>query len=227
MARILLQSGSQTDAEYLKRLFNLHMIDCQISNDNITSRSFLTHDRLNLFVLATSRFHPRDYRFLLDLRRKKVDINFLVLAGKLGFDHFFEHKDRKGIHLLEKPFDDADMMTIVKKLLQNPALKQQKFKRYYTDVNAHIESLLTGQTQPTRMRNLSRGGAFLEFFDKPQFSIGDLVRLNIDLAETDTRYSLSGRVVWETNKHRSTGQPGFGMEFVQTHEMYGLLKDSL
>jgi Tfp pilus assembly protein PilZ len=227
MSRVLLQSASQNDAEFLKRLFNLHLIDCQVSNDNITSRSLLTHDRFDLFVMAASRFYPREYRFLLDLRRKRVDTNVLILAGKLGFEHFFEHRERKGIHLLEKPFDDADMMSIAKKLLQNPSLQQQKFKRYSTEVSSRIEGLLTKQSQPAVMRNLSRGGAFIELKDRPQFHVGDLVRLHIELSDVDRKYSLSGRVVWETDRTKSTGQPGFGMEFVQTQEMYGLLKERL
>jgi Tfp pilus assembly protein PilZ len=118
-------------------------------------------------------------------------------------------------------------MSIVQKLLANPSLRQQRFKRYGTDVLGRVEALLTRRSQDATMRNLSRGGAFLELNGPSRFRVGDLVRLHVQLRDLDRSYSLSGRLVWEASRTAAHDPAGFGMEFVHSQDMYGMLKDRL
>ena len=88
-------------------------------------------------------------------------------------------------------------------------MTQQVHRRYPTSQNAEIET--SGTRYLSRVRNLSKGGAFLEFLTPPGLKNGELLKVKLELKDLNRTYTFPAKVVW-THKHGSRGL-GIGVEF--------------
>lgn len=227
MSKVLLQCASLTDSRYLKDLLEKSSIDydvrVQATHSNTSSKSYLAYEPVNLFVYVTPDFSEKDFRFVSEVKNKYFDRGLLVLTEKLSFKEFHTHKNRKGIHMLEKPFSKDDLLGLAERLVKDPFSKQQKFRRYRTRQNSTVESLITGKSSESTMTNLSIGGAFFETDGVDYYNIDDLLRLRISLTDVSRQHNLIGKVVWRTIQHQKSGRAGIGIEFVKKGEFYNQL----
>jgi Tfp pilus assembly protein PilZ len=104
---------------------------------------------------------------------------------------------------------------------------RQVHPRYNTNVLAQIESMVTGNPLLTSMYNLSKGGAYCEFDSDETFTVGDLVKLKVNLEDTKSDYDLSAKVIWTVKKGRFSGRFGCGFKFVSTQDAYHSLISKL
>ena len=150
---------------------------------------------------------------LVDLRKAGYRGPVLVAAKASAGKALKSLQAMSGVTYLEKPFETRDLMGIIRKMLTDRAVSQRIHRRFYTDQDAEIE--MDGQVNryATRLRNISRGGAYIEFLSLAKVRIGDIVRVKVELADLNRTYTMPAKVVW-TSLGTLTGGTGVGVEFV-------------
>lgn len=117
------------------------------------------------------------------------------------------------IVFLPKPFHVPDLHGIVRKLFQAHDVVQQVHRRYPTEQDAEIQLFERNDRFASRICNLSKGGAYLEFSRPVNLQIGQMLRVMVPMKQFNRTYTVAAKVVWATRSTPSGG-PGIGVEFV-------------
>jgi response regulator RpfG family c-di-GMP phosphodiesterase len=183
----------------------------------------ISSQKVDLIVLNMDTFTPKRIKLATDLKNLGYNFPLLLLAKTVLPESLKSLGNLPSAALLEKPYEVRDLAGISEKLLEGRQCKQRIFRRYMTDEVAHLEIFnKTGENIPSRVRNLSKGGAFLEYTGMP-INVGDILRVAIDLKEVDKSYDLNGRVVWSTTVSPWGSDPGIGIEFIPSKYVYSNL----
>jgi hypothetical protein len=148
-------------------------------------------------------------------------VDKLRAANYAGGIIIISHRDAKAlpapthfekIVFLDKPYKDDELLGLVSRMLLAPVIAARKFPRHPTDEAADLQiDGRLGAVFKCRVRNMSKGGAYLEPERPLHVRIGDSVTLKISLGEVKRVYAMRARVAWI-----NTEKPGFGVEFVIT-----------
>ncbi len=170
-----------------------------------------TVDRLTAAVLINlTEWSARDVQMITDLRAGGYQGPLLVTAKPDVDGLYLDLRNLSGVAFLEKPFEVKDVVGIVRKMLHARKVAHQVHRRYPTSQDAEVEAG-GGKKLMTRVRNLSRGGAYLEFLTPAPVKIGDTVLVKLELNELNRTYTLPAKVVWTS---RASGRgAGIGVEF--------------
>lgn len=169
-------------------------------------------DRLTAaIILNLTEWTPKEAIMLQEIRRVGFNGPILITAKADPTVVNRDIRGMSGVIFLAKPFDAKELLGISKKMLLARAVPQQRFKRYTTSQEAQIEVDSTGASLAMRVRNLSKGGAYLEFIQPNNIQIGELVTVTLELKDLQRKYTMPARVIW-TNKHGNRGL-GVGVEF--------------
>ncbi len=122
-------------------------------------------------------------------------------------------KATPNVVFLAKPFDTKNLLGIVRKMLMARAVSQQVHKRFATSQTAHLEVNGRDEKVPSRVCNLSKGGAYLEFITPVPLRIGEILKLKMELKELNRTYLMSAKVIWTEAVHRGSTR-GVGVEFI-------------
>lgn len=171
----------------------------------------LSVDRLTAAVILNlTEWTAKEMQLLSDLRAAGYIGPILVIAKPDAEGSFAALRDLTGIALLEKPFEPKEVVGIVRKMLHARKVAHQVHRRFNTSQEAELEAV-DGKKLMTRVRNLSRGGAFLEFLTPAPIRIGEVVMVRLELDELNRTYTIPAKVVWTS---RASGRgAGIGVEF--------------
>ncbi len=173
-------------------------------------------DRLTAAVILNlNEWAPKDAILIQELRRSGCVAPVLITAKANAAVVMRELHAAGDVTFLPKPFETKDMMGIVRKLLMARTVPQQLHRRFSTSQNAEIE--VNGQKLVSHVRNLSKGGAFLEFLMPTTTIIGDFVSVKLELKDLKRTYTFPAKVVW-THKQGARGL-GIGVEFTGRGEI--------
>lgn len=197
-----------------------------LSFDERTARSIVENKAVHLLAYETKNFRKSDYDFTQDLRKLGFSSPALILAEELKFDQFYGKDDNK-LFFLPKPFDPKAFVGVTRKLMVSRTITQQRHKRFPTQQTATMETFLSGEVLPSQIYNLSMGGAYCEFFGKTGVSVGDLVKLKVQLEDLGTQYVMNAKIVWITRSGSCTGGQGAGMRFVKYDDIYRQLMEKV
>ena len=131
------------------------------------------------------------------------------------------------VHTLSAPYGDRALVGLTRKLMLARRVPRQAHRRFNTNLMAQLESMSTGNPLLTSMYNLSKGGAYCEFDSRDNISVGELIKLKINLEDTKSDYDLSAKVVWTVKKGRFSGRFGCGFKFISTQDAYHSLISKL
>lgn len=177
-----------------------------------TAGLVVTVDRLTSgVVLNLTEWSPKEAIMIQELRRVGYVGPILVMAKA---DPDVVNRDLRSMSdvvFLPKPFDSKDLLGIIRKQLLARKVAQQRHKRYATSQDAELEVESTGGRMVTRVRNLSKSGAYLEFMTPSSLKIGEFVRVKLELKDLQRVYTFPAKVVW-SNRHGNRGL-GIGIEF--------------
>ena len=109
---------------------------------------------------------------------------------------------------LSKPYDSKAMLGLVRRMILAPIIAARKYPRHTTNETAEVQVDGKGPYHSCRVKNMSKGGAYLDFDRSLHVRIGDLVILKIKLGTLNREYLLKARVAWLNRG------AGFGIEFV-------------
>ena len=183
-----------------------------------TAGLVLAVDRLTAgVVLNLPEWSAKEAIMIQELRRTGYHGPILVMAKA---DPAVVNRDLRAVSdvvFMAKPYDTKDLLGIVRKQLTARAVSQQRFKRFATSQDAELEIEATGGRMITRVRNLSKGGAYLEFMTPSILKIGDFVKVKLELKDLQRVYTFPAKIVW-SNRHGSRGL-GIGVEFTGRGEV--------
>jgi hypothetical protein len=182
--------------------------------------------RLKLTILDFSEKHLFDrdtYIALLDLETWLSSDEFIlkelrtggftgavvVLTSRgLGNPEMAKLSSEK-VFFFDRTLDSRALPSLIRKLLEDAMIVARKHRRHITDEVAELQ--IPGRTEliTCRVRNLSSGGAYLEFDSPLPIIKGDEVLIRIRLSKLARVYSVRSRVAWVTKS-------GMGIQFLES-----------
>lgn len=186
----------------------------------------ITTSRVDLCVLNMDTFHHRKLKLAEDFRSLGYRFPVLVLAETIGSDSLISVTALESTVLLEKPFEGKDLQGLTEKLSHGRSVKQRVWRRFYTNTSAHMEPFQRNQSFNGRMRNISKGGAFMEYRGGV-LREGDLVNVTVELREVQRRYNVAAKVIWTIPKSPWGEGRGAGLEFLSRAGVYQNMIQSL
>lgn len=141
----------------------------------------------------------------------------LVLASQISVFAYRQAARMSNIVTLQKPYAPAVFEAMIRKIAAEQDLDLSRFPRFITDEPVRMVVLKTGLLIPTRMKNYSAGGAFLEYRGI-SLKVGDTIQLNLGNRESMKAadgFQLKARVAWikEGDGPRSPMR-GVGIQFL-------------
>lgn len=140
----------------------------------------------------------------------------IVLMAKVSLPEAVrELRSLEGVVFVEKPFEPRDLIGIVRKFLEARMVAQRIHRRYNTSQDAEVEfaGRDDGDKMISRLFNLSKGGAYMEFMTATPVKVGELLRIKLELKEVNRTYTMPAKVVW-AKKSTPSGGTGIGIEFL-------------
>ncbi len=192
----------------------------EIATTAKTAIQRITAQSMNLVLFNLETFNRDKIRLASDLRELGYGFPVLVLSQIVAPDTFETVERMYQTVLLEKPFENKDLLGLAEKLIHGRQVHQRIHRRFYTNQQAKIESFSGGEEQKAKLFNLSRGGAYFESSEMSEYKNGDLLRLTVPLKDLSRLYNIDARVVWNTKKGMWSGEPGVGVEFVKGTDVY-------
>lgn len=114
------------------------------------------------------------------------------------------------LKLLARPFEDAQLLGCVRRLLAVDTAHFRAFPRYET--NQPIQIVASEAVHACTMKNVSRGGVCVEFSGGVPVAKDDFVTLNVTF-EGNELHNVRGRIAW-VQPYKALA----GVEFVKTIE---------
>lgn len=142
---------------------------------------------------------------------------FLVLAQQISIHAYRRVAEMSNVITLQMPCDPTIYEGLLKEMIKGMDLANtQRFPRFVTDEPARMMVMETGLLIPTRMRNYSVGGAFLEYRGI-SLRVGHSLDINLLRQEdppSKNRLRMSAKVIWIRNgETRLSSSRGVGVQF--------------
>lgn len=165
--------------------------------------------------LWTEEFVPR----FLELRKLHPQLSIVLILDKLTLmNSDLAQKNR--IYVLPRSMDEKSLSGVIRKMLLLRQVPQQKTERYKTETSSIVEFPLTGDELGSTLFNLSKTGAYMEFTEKPPVSVGDVVRVRVQLDQLNKDHHIPAKVVWFSRRGQTRGGFGVGLQFVPQEDYY-------
>lgn len=165
-------------------------------------------------VFNLTDWTPRDSMHLDELRAVGYSGPVLVMAKSDSSLALKALRERPSVVFLEKPYELKDLQGIVRKFLLARSVGQQVYRRFTTHQEAAVESREGKRDRfISRVRNISKGGAFLEFLGPASFKVGEVITVTLELKDLQRVYQMPAKVVW-TSKISSRAGGGMGVAFL-------------
>lgn len=154
-------------------------------------------------------WEPIDSSLIIQMRVLGYQGPVLVLASMRPEEALLSSFDLERLTILEKPYEEQELLGLVRRMLCLKTTPQRLHRRYETREAANFEfGKRTGLT--CLVANLSRGGAYLKFEQPLNAKIGETLVFRVRLSESRNEYVFHARVAW-LNERQSSG----GVEFVR------------
>ncbi len=160
--------------------------------------------------------------WLLPLAQNNVKSRFLILAQQISIHAYRHVSSMKNLVTLQMPCSEALFQRVIEEVLYGSYdHDRKKFPRFITNEPVRMVVMETGLLIPTRMRNYSMTGAFLEY---KGFSlrVGHNLKVNMINQENPpsrTSLQLDAKVVWVREEEGRAGKTnGIGIQFLDMNK---------
>ena len=127
--------------------------------------------------------------------------------------------EEKNVVFVEKPYNNIELIGVVKNCLESDKAFQRKFRRFAVRQNATVETYNSGFKADTVIKDISQGGVGI-VGNLTGLEQGDFLRIHFDLDELKKERVMSARVAWI--KEGEEDQEA-GLEFVSQEVIYKYL----
>jgi len=178
---------------------------------------YKTNEHQIIFYHCES-LNEEQLNWLLPLAQNNPRSQFLILAQQISI-HAYRHVSvMNNLVTLQTPCSDSLLEKVIHETLNQGTLQEQKkFPRFITNEPVRMVVMETGLLIPTRMRNYSMTGAYLEY-KGISLRVGHTLKVNmINQENPPSRNSLQldARVVWVRQEEGRSGKnSGIGIQFL-------------
>lgn len=216
MAKTTIFIASRTEQENYILQKKLESLEFEFKDVKIasvhTAGLLASVDRVTAAViLNVNEWSVKEAAIIQELRRSGYVSPILITAKADAVAVNKDLRSMSDVVFLPKPYDPKDILGIMRKMLMVREVSQQRHRRFATTQDAEIEIESTGSSLISRVRNLSKGGAYLEFMTPSPLKVGEYVKVKLELKDLQRTYTLPAKVVW-ANRQGSRGL-GIGVEF--------------
>lgn len=165
-------------------------------------------------ILNYNEWQSKDAMVVEDLRGAAAYKGPILLIAKTQLvEAIRDLRSIEQVCFLEKPFETKDLQGIVRKYMNERAVAQRIHRRYNIMQEAEVEFQGRADKKFSRLFNLSKGGAYMEFLTLVPVKVGEILRLKMELRDVNRTYTMPAKVVWMM-KSTSNGCTGCGVEFL-------------
>ena len=174
------------------------------------------NDKMAAVVINVTEWNRTETASLLGLRAAGYRGPVLVTAKPSQSPSLRSLRAMDGVVFLEKPFITKDVTGILRKMLHARSVAQRVHRRFNTDESAEVMPFGKNDAYETRVVNISKGGAYLEFSNPLPLRSGDMVRVKVELKDVNRTYTVPARIVWTGRAIGGSEGSGAGIQFVGT-----------
>lgn len=154
------------------------------------------HEKMAAVVINVPEWNRTETAALLSLRGQGFHGPVLVTAKVTASQALRNLRALDAVVFLEKPFETKDLLGILRKMLHARVVAQRVHRRFNTDEMAEVTLFGKNDAYASKVINISKGGACLEFDNVFPIRIGDMVRMKVELKAVNRTYTVPARVVW-------------------------------
>lgn len=193
----------------------------QISQEQLLESKILMESQFDFIVFDCDWLDHSEVQFLQYISRLAPESPFIVLAQQITIYSYGQVHELQNIMTFQTPCNPQVFLEVVNRILQKQGIKSNICSRFITNVPVNIIVLGNGLFLPTRLRNYSATGAFLEYHGI-SLKVGDLIQMNLGRPrgvpqKKDDSLLKEARIVWirDSEKNRSPTR-GVGVQFVNS-----------
>lgn len=168
-------------------------------------------------IVDCNVLHHQGFAKLLQLRKSLLVKSTLVLAKQIPIETYRNLFYLPNIAALQKPFPLQTFDSVLNRLDANQPILPSRFPRFKTDESVRFVELRSGLLIPSRMKNYSVGGAFLEYRGV-SLQPGDKIQLGFTPNEfvlPKNSIQLKARVIWVRSTSKDMADRGVGVQFLE------------
>lgn len=174
-------------------------------------------DMFSFVLYSCDCVNERQLRWILPFARKNPKSQFIILTEQISIHAYKQVSDMGNIITLQVPLGEQVIKGMIKQLVQDSSLiSAQRFPRFITDEPVRMVVMETGLLIPSRMKNYSASGAFIEYRGM-HLRVGHTLKVNLPNQEhppTKKSLQLDGKVVWvRSGEAHSGASSGIGVQF--------------
>lgn len=210
---ILIASRSETENQILsKKLAPLSEgLPFRLFTGHLQGVSHAVDAHMSLVILNMAEWSEANWTPYQDLRKSGHKEWILVMAKGSFPKQISDLATREAVVFMEKPFESRDFLGLVHKILVSRSVAQRIHRRYHTNQQAELEFSNVNHKIQSKVRNLSKGGAYIEVPAVAPAAVGDVLRLRLSLNQLHKTYMMPARVIWKGRDEN--GSFGIGVEF--------------
>lgn len=161
----------------------------------------------------------QELEIVQQLSRLTSNAPILIFANQITLSSYDRVHSLQNTVTLQKPFDVRNFTSLLEKVVEGKDFKPKVCPRFATDEEARMMQLRTGLMIPTRMKNYSAGGAFLEYRGI-SLQVGDELHISLpcrDLRVAKETFQAKAKVIW-ISKGEDARSPtrGVGVQFMSS-----------
>ena len=220
MQSFLIEADHEGDAQKIKEVLeNRFPYNVDVSHSTRETGLLLKSKPVRMMVVSMRLWTEEFIQRFIEIRRTNPQISIVLVLDAIDMlDPELAQKNR--MYVLPRPLNEKNLAGVIRKMMLLRQIPQQKHVRYATDATSVIEFPLSGDELNTKLFNLSKTGAYVEFQEKPPVSVGDIVRVRVQLSELNKDHQLPAKVVWFSRRGPANGGFGVGLRFIQEADYY-------
>ncbi len=207
--------------ESLESLHESLLISGVSEIEQLSTSEFLSGHKIgsvNLILLKCHILNEPLMKGLTQFTQRNISSPILVLAQQISIYAYRQVTVMKNIVILQTPVISTIFEGLIQELLQEDRSSLLPKPRFITNEPARMIVMDSGLLIPSRMRNFSAGGAFLEY-KGISLKVGHNINLNLlnhKVKSTKDRLQMSARVIWirDGDNPLSTAR-GIGVQFYE------------
>ena len=185
----------------------------------LRTSTLLKEQTFPCMVFVCDELLEADVEFLQAVSAHPSEMPVLILTPRIGVHLYSQARLMDNMVALQSPCDDKIILGIIDKMSAERSFRFDVCPRFITNEPVRMMVRKTGLLIPTRMRNYSATGAFLEYRGI-SLKIGDRIQLNLGTlhaAPKKEQVMVEAKVVWirEGDGLRSPAR-GVGVQFIET-----------
>ncbi|HVK61531.1 MAG TPA: PilZ domain-containing protein [Bdellovibrionales bacterium] len=187
----------------------------ETSRDRMKESTLLIEQKFSTIIFICYKLGPEELTFLRKVSSEANQTPVLILTSQISIPTYSLIHSMDNIVALQSPCEPAVFISVLEKAMVKQSVGFKVCPRFITNEPVRVVVMKTGLFIPTKMRNYSATGAFLEYRGI-SVKVGDKIRLNLgsESAKRDEQLTVEAKVIWiRQGENARSPARGVGVQF--------------